>query len=267
MLKNPISNCPVNQINYFIKSNPKHIWIRHPMNSAPIGSGEYASVYQVCLQDNSSSSNELKCNYVVKVIEKPSNVDIDKWINRIKNEIDIHIEYEKLGLTIPIQQAYYCKEHGAFIIMEKRDISLREYVQKMILKGIPEDFILYQIDIAQDKVIEIVRKAHNNLLTHNDMHSGNIMVNVDNKNNISDIVLIDFGRGKKVETVDEADKKEKEKGIIMTFNMLRTMAQEKPKTKSPPKIKKMKNNKVQKIKLDNDEEEDDRPIGRSLLFE
>jgi len=271
MLQNPLSNCPVDQINYFIKSNPKHVWIRHPMKSAPIGSGEYASVYQVCLQDKTTSvSSELKCNYVVKVIETPANVDHEKWLNRIKNEIDIQLEYEKLGLTIPVHQAYYCKEHGAFIVMEKRDTSLKDYVQSMVAKGVDEDFIISQIDIAQEDVLKFVKKAHQHLLTHNDMHSGNIMVNIDKKNNISDIVLIDFGRGKKVESVEAANKKEKETGIIMTYNMLKSMALEKPKKRSPPKIKKpVKKTKSTRIIESDDEVEDSRPIaiGRSLLFE
>ena len=93
-------------------------------NESPIGQGEYGTIYLVC--DNSH-----RCNYIVKIIE------VDK-LSHILKEIDMQNKFASIKLSPNILDAWICDETDnptVFIVMEKKDITLKDYLREVYKVG------------------------------------------------------------------------------------------------------------------------------------
>lgn len=197
-----IELCPVKDIMFSVISDKKCSWVYDELNYKR---GEYGKVYEVCCNSD--------CNYIVKIQSA-------EWNDEVLNEIKVHKEFEKLGVGIPLIEAYICEEHGSYMIMEKRNATLEEYIKGMIILKLDADFIIKQINRIEETIKEFIKKAHSHGLVHDDLHPNNIMLNIMNDNTYSDIVLIDFGSSSM--NVSDVDKYDKVEDITQMFNYLRS---------------------------------------------
>ena len=145
-----------------------------------IGYGQEGSVYTICCNTDDN------CNYVVKHYEHANETSF-------KNEVAIHTKFENIGVGIPIIEAFYCSDHGAYIIMEKRDVTIPQYYDYISKKFSQKDVLQFMDDLLHD-IQELLRTAIYKKLIHNDTHLNNFMVNIEKNGYYSDLVAIDFGK-------------------------------------------------------------------------
>jgi tRNA A-37 threonylcarbamoyl transferase component Bud32 len=226
------SKCPIEKIQYFMKTNHDCIWVEHPNKKKEIGSGEDAIIFQICCSKNES----LSCEYVVKVQTSNRNRYFEK-------EVNLHIAFSELGIGIPIIDAFMCDQHGSFLIMEKRDFTPEEYVKFLQENGKGNDFISRQIENMKNEALRITLIGFENGLNHNDLHANNIMLNANPDFTFSGLTLIDFGKSKR-EQLSERDIQEELDDFSLSFDRLKNLLQEKKKTRSPPQVKKRKEKKA-----------------------
>ena len=173
-----------------------------------LGEGKQAPVYEVCCGIDD-------CNYALKFY------DTDKISEeKFRQEVYMHTRFEELGLSVPIIEAFYCPEHGGYIIMEHRDKTVEQYICALIKEGISKEKIKEKIEEIHDKIQNMIKLARSYGLYHNDTTLQNIMLNV-NKNTLeySDLCLVDFGKSTEGDHVTLPMDKYIN-GIRLTFNML-----------------------------------------------
>ena len=147
-----------------------------------IGSGKQATVYKACCD------NEEKCNYAVKIYERVRE-DI------FTNEVDIHYRLTELKLAVPIKEAFYCEEHGAYIIMERRDMNVAEYIYKLLEDNLSDNFIRNQIEKLRIDCINLVLNAYDNNIEQSDANILNFLLDKVG-NNYTNICMTDFAHAK-----------------------------------------------------------------------
>jgi len=76
---------------------------------------------------------------------------------------------------------------------------IMEYLEKYVnLTYIIEDPEYYIEDDLSDMIIEKIKKIHKMGYCHNDLGTCNIMILLDDKKNLLDVKIIDYGRSKKI---------------------------------------------------------------------
>ncbi len=226
------SKCLLNEIRYLMETNHKCVWIEHPTKKKELGSGEDALIFQICC----SKDESLNCEYVVKVQNNNRNRFFEK-------EVDMHLLFSKLGIGIPIIDAFMCDSHGSFLMMEKRDFTPEQYVKYLLENGKSQEFILQQIENIKKEALRIVKIGFENGLNHNDLHINNIMLNLGPDDTFKDLSLIDFGKSKK-ELLKPSQIEDELQDFSLSFDRVKKILKEKKKTKSPPQVKKRKEKKV-----------------------
>ena len=226
------SKCLLNEIQYLMPTNHNCLWVEHPTKKKEIGAGEDAVIFQICCLQNKN----LSCEYVVKVQESRRNKIFQK-------EVDIHISFANLGIGIPIIDAFMCDEHGSFLVMEKREFTPEQYVKFLIENGKDKAFILQQIENLKNEALRIVKIGFENGLNHNDLHANNIMLNSRPDFTFTGLTLIDFGKSKR-EQLTRREIDDELMDFSLSFDRLKNLLQEKPKTRSPPQVKKRKEKKA-----------------------
>jgi hypothetical protein len=226
-MNNPNNNSllQLTQCNSNTLSNIKDKLIANTCNwlnkSSIIAYGNEADIYSVCCNNNKD------CNYIIKHILPPKQTsDEDLWKAKIENEIDINVRYPSSLKPIDICG---CFNHGIFIVYEKRQYNIIDYILFLKQSNTSTKFIIEQlfgilyklidptellkeyinnknkIDI-DDKIRDdiylkldknsIIKKALANKLIHNDIQKQNIMfnINADNSINLNSLSIIDFGK-------------------------------------------------------------------------
>ena len=159
--------------------------------------GENSSVFQIC---NNKTGD---CNFVMKVI-------IVNDTDQVENEIKITKTMSRHQISPKFYDSWECKgsirednkwneEYIAFIVMEKMDISLNDYL------GSYQEKYSRQLDLIQDELITLVTNMYKiGYYDINDFHAGNILVNLDKDKNIikGSMRLIDFEFASEVENGD-----------------------------------------------------------------
>jgi serine/threonine protein kinase len=166
--------------------------------------------------------------FAIKVFDNTFGEDyLDEFVNYITKEVAIYDKLDKLNLThtcVPVLEAYVCREHGAYIIMERRDLSVEDYVVAAILDwNLDKEFIHKQIDNVLASVGTLVANLHSKKIMHGDLIPHNIMVNVDKNHKAIDIALIDFSMAQEVRSQAYADDNEEFIDIKLSFNRLHDM--------------------------------------------
>lgn len=170
-------------------------------------------------------------SFAIKVFENTFGEDhLDEFIAYISKEVAIYDKLDKLGLThtcVPVLEAYVCREHGAYIIMERRDLSVEDYVVAAILDWkLEPEFIHQQIDNVLASVGTLVANLHSKKIMHGDLIPHNIMVNVDKNHKAIDVALIDFSMAQEVKSQAYADDNEEFIDIKLSFNRLHDMVKQ-----------------------------------------
>lgn len=175
-----------------------------------LGKGVDGEVYQVCCNE----TNE--CNYVVKIFRfRPS------FLDKLKREIKIQQKASRLGIAPFILDGFVCDDEG-FIVMQKSDMSVTNYVKKLKSMNYTTKEIEERIDEIEKDIKNHVHDLHEYGILHDDLHIDNIMIDVDKNNDmkVKKVNIIDFGKSK--ETDDESVlNAESDKEIKMTFDKLR----------------------------------------------
>lgn len=207
-----ISDCPRDQLQYFIDAHPDCIW-KYRVN-VPLASGADGDVFSACCYN--SKTDNMDCSFVAKVQYNKKNSS--NWMDKIQNEVNINKYFYDLGIAIPILDAFACKDHGSYIIMAQREVTVAEYVEKMVDQHISQSIIIKRIDNIEKEVIRLIEIMHSHSYIHDDIHSGNIMLNINKKTgDAQDIVLIDFGKARQVQSPNKSDNED----IRFTFQKLR----------------------------------------------
>lgn len=203
-----------------------------------IGSGQQATVYKVCCD------NEEKCDYAVKVYKKVNE-------EAFHNEVNIHYELTNLGLAVPIMEAFYCDDHGAYIIMERRQMNAQEYIFKLVDNNVPHDYIMNQIEKLRKDCLNLVLSAYKNRIEQTDANIANFMLDM-NGNDYNNIGMIDFAYANKFgdNIKPEYTREDKINDVNQTINLLITdynSYKNKRISKEPPAIDKRKSKTVSRI--------------------
>lgn len=187
-----------------------------------LGKGEDATVYAACCNN--------ECKYVVKVISNTK--QRSNFLSKVAKEIAMHEKFENIGLAPKLLDAWM-NNNEASLVIEKKDKSIKEYITECVESGsFKVSELLKTIDSIEKRVLKLLNVAHKKNLVHNDLHLDNIMLDVDQDMDWSNIKFIDFGKSYIVNSEDEANSIEKEKEIILSFNMLRDLVTGKTKVQS-----------------------------------
>jgi serine/threonine protein kinase len=198
-------------------------WI--PISGKILGQGKYGCTFQVCCNGD--------CNFIVKNV----NVESSSAAAKIIQEVQMQ---KLFGKAAPeLVDAFICDDN-AYIVMEKKDMTIEGFVNLMKSMGKSTAEIIKQIDNIEAEVKQLVRTTHKMGLLHGDLHRENIMLNIlkDERGMPvawSNIQLIDFGKSKQL-AENHPDLKEEAEGLKMTFSLLRNFAKE-PISKGPPVLK------------------------------
>jgi tRNA A-37 threonylcarbamoyl transferase component Bud32 len=145
-----------------------------------------------------------KYTYAVKVI----NIDKDEdnpWDNpwdrgmdkltEIETEAEITRKMGEIGIGPKLFDVYYCNNDGKpkyyFVLEYMNQGSLQSYLQKKNLKKLPP--------LDNKKLLNKLQKMHDNGYIHNDLHSGNVLINK-NANGSLDFYISDFGLSNNIHT-------------------------------------------------------------------
>jgi len=219
-----------------------------------IGRGDQgAIVYQLCC----NGKGEANCKYAIKVFDITNYSDIDELDRYIEKELEIYTKLDSKGLShtyVPILEAYTCEEHGAYIIMESRDITIEDYVISGVLDyDIDPSYLHTQIDKMLKETLSLVNSLHSNKFIHGDLNPNNIMVDLDKDYSISRLSLIDFSMAKEVKSKAFADATEDIDDIELSFKRLHdiadspSLAKYERSKKNAPKEPKKKKSTVKRI--------------------
>jgi serine/threonine protein kinase len=207
-----------------------------------IGAGKQAIVFKVCC------NNDIDCDFAVKIYGKHVNRPIPNE-DLFNNEINIHYKLNELGLAVPIIEAFYCPDHGAYVIMEKRDMNVEEYILQLLNDGLPDSFIKNKIEQLRKDCISLVLTAYDNNIEQRDSNIGNFLVDRVG-NDYKNICMTDFAHtrifGNKIKP--EYSREDKSIDVLQTINLLKDkyererLKMNKPTTRFEDKINKMPEN-------------------------
>jgi tRNA A-37 threonylcarbamoyl transferase component Bud32 len=114
----------------------------------------------------------------------------DPRAGELELEYSMKLSEEKIGPRIYYNQR--CNQ-GIYVIviMERYDMTVSDYLEQIMrAKNVKE-----LVDGMLAKVRALVDRLHHSLkLYHNDLHIKNVVVNVGQDKNVTDIRLIDFGK-------------------------------------------------------------------------
>jgi len=149
------------------------------ISDSPFKRGGQSELYEVIQADDNSSEK-----YILKVYkEQKAHSRRTEFFNRFRNEVkalNILKNEEMIVKILDYQQKKDDKIPYYFIVMEKADYNLKEYLDKTQLDD-SEIFKLYSM------ILEGIKSIHRNGIIHRDLKPQNILI----KN--SDIKIIDFG--------------------------------------------------------------------------
>ena len=161
--------------------------------------------------------------FAVKVFENTYET-IEDFYSYIEKELKIYNTLDRLGVShtcVPVLEAFGCEEHGAYIIMERRDLSVEDYVVAAVLDWkLDSKFIHEQIDSVLASVKKLVSDLHSKKIMHGDLIPHNIMVNIDKEMRATDVALIDFSMAQEVRSQAYADSEEEFIDVKLSFNRL-----------------------------------------------
>jgi len=208
------TNCPADKRRDLIQAKRTCEWI--PSTGYTLGQGKDGYVVQVCCNND--------CKYIVKILKGSKT-------RHILREVTIQQLYATFGAAPDVVDAWICegtfdkkgneiKPVEAFIVMEKADITLEKYIKDLARSG------AYTAEDLQQTLDALLQVAWNKLqlghqrgYIHNDPHSENFMLLLDDHNVPEDIVLVDFGKAIEVgESV--AESREPYKELKWTFEKL-----------------------------------------------
>jgi tRNA A-37 threonylcarbamoyl transferase component Bud32 len=203
------SQCVDKLVKMYINRNPDCFWIQRKK----LGSGEQGEVFQVCC-----GRDDIECKNIVKISYPSKKKDVEQ-------EVKMNILYEKLGVTTPLVEAFVCKDDQDrkqhFIVMEKRDLGIEEYIKYLLNSEKDENFILNVIANMMIQAILMVMFANKNRLVHNDLWTGNMMLNLGDDGFVfKDLVLIDFGKSFLADDEKQASRKEDIDDFKLTFKKI-----------------------------------------------
>ena len=186
-------------------------WI--PVSGEKTGEGVKGYTFQVCCQGD--------CQFVVKVQEHVKG-SLNEWKQKIKEEVDMQIFAANLGVAPEVLDAFVC-DHESYIVMDKMDITFKDYIKQLVAEQIFDDATIFSIiDVVQDEVInQLVATLHANNMIHNDLHLENVMLMLNEEYLPTTIRLIDFGTSKYKGSRAAADADETNDDIRMSFDMYR----------------------------------------------
>jgi hypothetical protein len=268
-------SCPALEYKDLVPKKTDCKWIK----GDKVGSGKQATVYRLCCNDDTD------CDYVVKFYEKGS-VDEKKF----QKEVDMHIAFDKLGLAVPILDAFFCGDHGAYIIMERRQYTIPEYyiyINDLINNRLEQkdrgDALNYIVGALKNDLINLLVKAYNNNLLHNDTHLNNFMINIGDDTGIyNNVKAIDFAFADKLEgAIDLSFNDKITKEINMSFELMMKNPESyidstKNTIKDAPKVDRMKESIVpsydtssftskKALSFDDDDMSDELPLTASSI--
>jgi serine/threonine protein kinase len=156
-----------------------------------IACGSYACVYE---EKGESKNNVIKIIIVRQVENYITDIINEIKITKLASDNDIspklikYFDYSGYSeYTINMGEKKVSKSHFFFIVSEKYDITLKEYIKSKSRKNI-------------DRIIKMLKKQiiklHEFGIVHNDLHTGNVMLKLNDKGDIIRLVLIDFGQAK-----------------------------------------------------------------------
>lgn len=155
-----------------------------------LGSGIYAKVFEAC-KDNGEGG----CNYVAKVEPLTGITREQFWM-----EVEVTDLMGRYGVGPIMRSAWICnwlKTGGPYdvgmIVMDKAYITLFNYLKAQGLIGIHPH--LSQVKFLYWKKIETMLSLG---FLHLDIHSNNIMLNLEPNGNIRDLLIIDWNRVQQV---------------------------------------------------------------------
>lgn len=161
------------------KGNTRCNWIK----KEKLGEGAEGAVFNVCCDGN--------CDYVVKMYSDMSRYNFEDKFNK---EVNIHSKFANMGVGVPIVEAFFCPDHGAYIIMEKRDMTIPQYYIYLKERGFNNEDLDIIMGGIIDDLVNMLDFAEEQNLIHNDTHLNNFMLNVNSNNSYDDLVAIDFGK-------------------------------------------------------------------------
>jgi tRNA A-37 threonylcarbamoyl transferase component Bud32 len=151
--------------------------------SAPIACGKFGCTYLHCRQKYGTE----KCDRVLKITKVKKN-----------EEIALTLKASQSGLGPQVFEVWTCKdklkELYHFILMEKLDITLRDYFDQIV--KIPE--VRERTNAMKeilDEFFDMVKRLKSTHIYHNDIHLNNIMIRTLHGGfGIKQMYLIDYGK-------------------------------------------------------------------------
>jgi hypothetical protein len=173
-------SCPSESIIDIVSSRrPECKWFQ----KESVGKGAQGEVFKVCCQENTD------CDYVVKYYTPDQTTE-----NLFLKEVNAHTEFEELGIAVPIIEAFYCPSHGSYIIMERRQMTIKQFICNLYKKGVPQRIIIDVIDKLNNELLPMLQLAYDNNLLHNDPHLENFMLDPVDEYDYANLTIIDFGK-------------------------------------------------------------------------
>jgi len=150
-----------------------------------------------------------KYKYAIKVINLDKqddnhfmNEDFKTTVESLEREAEITRKMGELGIGPKLFDVYSCKVDGRityyFVLEYMNQGSFYDYIEKNNIKKLPENIIT--------NLITKLKKMHEHGFLHNDLHSGNILVN--KRNGKIEFYISDFGLTKnmKEEKIDNLER-------------------------------------------------------------
>ena len=218
--------CPNDKLfvveNARIPIEPGCKWIK---TTSVEGEGKFGTVYRVCKQ---CDGQDPVCAYVVKHIKRNSSVET--FQKDFQKEVQMHILLRDTGIAPNVYDAFICGDEG-YIVLDRKDYNIEEYAFRL-LEALKKSNLVFDIlNQLQTSVIRLISQLHSYSYIHDDPHLQNFMIDVRDGDlvNWRNPQIIDFGKAVKVDSPLVANQKEPQKGIEMSFDMLKRKIQDKEK--------------------------------------
>ena len=197
-------------------------WIK---STSVEGQGKFGTVYRLCKQ---CDGQEPVCAYVVKHIKRYSSEETFR--NDFQKEVQMHIFLRDSGIAPNVYDAFICGDDG-YIILDRKDYNIKEYAFKLLETLKKPDLVFDILNQLQTSVIRLISQLHSYNYIHDDPHLENFMIEVRNGDlvNWRNPQIIDFGKVVKVDSPLIANQREPQKGIEMSFDMLKREVLDKEK--------------------------------------
>jgi len=161
---------------------------------------------QGCTFTISNSDNIIKIipiqereNYITDIINESK---ITKFLGEIELAPKLINYFDCSGKSIYENEKGKIKQTSTeyfMIVLERFDYTLKKYKEKFKDK--------YDKNKIKQLVEKGLKQLHKNNIAHGDLHMDNIMVNTNDKDDITKLVFIDFGKSKLLDKYSEEAKK------------------------------------------------------------